>query len=135
MYNEFVFYVREDNIKYKMGEELMNILLKHITRNMKENVGRTTLIMLSLFVVSILVAIITLGILFIIMMSDASSNLASFEYQIQSTTGEYILNDVVNEVKNEFNILAMPEMEYGYLIDKEGNYRTRWITSKGCNRF
>ena len=75
----------------------MNILLKHITRNMKENVGRTTLIMLSLFVVSILVAIITLGILFIIMMSDASSNLASFEYQIQSTTGEYILNDVVNE--------------------------------------
>ena len=124
MYNEFVFYVREDNIKYKMGEELMNILLKHITRNIKENVGRTTLIMLSLFVVSILVAIITLGILFIIMMSDASSNLASFEYQIQSTTGEYILNDVVNEVKNEFNILAMPEMEYGYLIDKEGNYIT-----------
>ena len=102
----------------------MNILLKHITRNMKENVGRTTLIMLSLFVVSILVAIITLGILFIIMMSDASSNLASFEYQIQSTTGEYILNDVVNEVKNEFNILAMPDMEYGYLIDKEGNYIT-----------
>lgn len=102
----------------------MNILLKHITRNMKENVGRTTLIMLSLFVVSILVAIITLGIIFIIMMSDASANLASFEYQIQSTTGEYILNDVVNEVKNEFNILAMPEMEYGYLIDKDGNYIT-----------
>jgi len=102
----------------------MNILLKHITRNMKENVGRTTLIMLSLFVVSVLVAIITLGILFIIMMSDANSNIASFEYQIQSTTGEYILNDVVDEVNKEFNILAMPEIEYGYLIDKDGNYIT-----------
>ena len=100
----------------------MNILLKHITRNMKENVGRTTLIMLSLFVVSILVAIISLCILFIVMMSDASSNLASFEYQIQSTTGEYILNDVVDEVKTNFDILGMPEMEYGYLIDKDGNY-------------
>jgi len=102
----------------------MNILLKHITRNMKENIGRTTLIMLSLFVVSILVAIITLGILFINMMSDASSNLASFEYQIQSTTGDYILNDVVNNVRDKFNILGIPETEYGYLMDNEGNYIT-----------
>ena len=102
----------------------MNILLKHITRNMKDNIGRTTLIMLSLFVVSILVAIITLGIIFIIMLSDAGSNLASFEYQIQSTTGEYIIEDSVNEVKNEFNILGMPEIEYGYLLDDEGNYIT-----------
>ena len=83
MYNKFVFYVREDNIKYKMGEELMNILLKHITRNMKENVGRTTLIMLSLFVVSILVAIITLGILFIIMMSMFTDD--TLETQVGAT--------------------------------------------------
>ena len=51
----------------------MNILLKHITRNMKENVGRTTLIMLSLFVVSILVAIITLGILSLVNLTEISA--------------------------------------------------------------
>lgn len=102
----------------------MNILLKHIIRNMKENIGRTTLIMLSLFVVSILVAIITLCILFIIMMYDAFSKMATYEYVIQSTTGDYILDDVVNEVKNEFNVLAIPEIEYGYMINNEGNYIT-----------
>ena len=53
----------------------MNILLKHITRNMSDNVGRTTLIMLSLFVVSILVAIISLAIMFIVMMVDANLKL------------------------------------------------------------
>ena len=38
--------------------------------------------MLSLFVVSILVALISLAIMFILMMVDAGSNLATFDYQI-----------------------------------------------------
>lgn len=100
----------------------MNILLKHITRNMRDNVGRTTLIMLSLFVVSILVAIISLAIMFIVMMVDAGSNLATFDYQIQSSTGEKILSDVVKDVENDFDILGMPDVEYGYMIDSDGNY-------------
>lgn len=49
----------------------MKILIKHVLKNMEENIGRTTLIMLSLFVVSILVAIISLGILFFTMAIDA----------------------------------------------------------------
>ena len=80
----------------------MNILLKHITRNMRDNIGRTILIMVSLFVVSILVALISLAIMFIIMIFDASSNLASFDYLIQSSTGAKILNKVVKDVENEF---------------------------------
>ena len=96
----------------------MNILLKHITRNMRDNVGRTTLIMLSLFVVSILVALISLAIMFIVMMVDAGSNLATFDYQIHSsTTGEKIINDVVKDIENDFEILGMPEVEYGYMIE------------------
>lgn len=100
----------------------MNILLKHITRNMRDNVGRTTLIMLSLFVVSILVAIISLAIMFIVMMVDAGSNLATFDYQIQSSTGEKIINKVVEDIEKDFEILGMPEVEYGYMIDSDGNY-------------
>ena len=100
----------------------MNILLKHITRNMSDNVGRTTLIMLSLFVVSILVAIISLAIMFIVMMVDAGSNLATFDYQIQSSTGEKIINKVVEDIEKDFEILGMPEVEYGYMIDSDGNY-------------
>ena len=101
----------------------MNILLKHITRNMRDNVGRTTLIMLSLFVVSILVALISLAIMFIVMMVDAGSNLATFDYQIHSsTTGEKIINDVVKDIENDLEILGMPEVEYGYMIDSDGKY-------------
>lgn len=100
----------------------MNILLKHIIRNMRDNVGRTTLIMLSLFVVSILVAIISLAIMFIVMIVDAGSNLATFDYEIQSSTGEKILSDVVKNVENDFEILGMPEVEYGYMIDSNENY-------------
>lgn len=100
----------------------MNILLKHIIRNMRDNVGRTTLIMLSLFVVSILVAIISLAIMFIVMIVDAGSNLATFDYEIQSSTGEKILSDVVKNVENDFEILGMPEVEYGYMIDSDENY-------------
>ena len=100
----------------------MNILLKHITRNMRDNVGRTILIMLSLFVVSILVAIISLAIMFIVMMVDAGSNLATFDYQIQSSTGEKIINKVVEDIEKDFEILGMPEVEYGYMIDSDGNY-------------
>lgn len=100
----------------------MNILLKHITRNMKENVGRTLLIMLSLFVVSILVAIVSLMILYMGMIDDAHSNLASYDYIIQSSTGKKILNNVVDEVKEKFDIFALPDLEYGYMKDEEDEY-------------
>ena len=55
-------------------------------------------------------------------MVDAGSNLATFDYQIQSSTGEKILNDVVKEIENDFDILGMPDVEYGYMIDSDGNY-------------
>lgn len=100
----------------------MNILLKHITRNMQENVGRTVLIMISLFVVSILVAIISLAIVFIVMMFDAFSNLATYDYQMYSSTGEKIITKVVEKVEEDFDILGLPEIEYGYIIDSENNY-------------
>lgn len=100
----------------------MNILIKHITRNMQENVGRTTLIMLSLFVVSILVAIIVLAVMVIMMMVDASSNMATFDYQIYSSTGDKVSKDVVKEIETDFEILGLPEDEYGYIVDQEGNY-------------
>ena len=100
----------------------MNVLLKHITRNMRDNVGRTTLIMLSLFVVSILVAIISLVIIFITMMIDAGSNLAKFDYIISSSTGEKIINEVVKDIENDFEILGMPEVEFGYMMDSDGNH-------------
>ena len=101
---------------------MMNVLLKHITRNMRDNVGRTTLIMLSLFVVSILVAIISLVIIFITMMIDAGSNIAKFDYIISSSTGEKIINEVVKDIENDFEILGMPEVEFGYMMDSDGNH-------------
>lgn len=100
----------------------MNILLKHITRNMEENAGRSALIMISLFVVSILVAIISLAIVFIVMMVDAGSNLATYDYQMYSSTGEKIISKVVEKVEEDFDILGLPEAEYGYMIDSENNY-------------
>lgn len=100
----------------------MNILIKHIIRNMKENIGRTILIMLSLFVVSILVAIISLFVIFMGMIIDASSHLVRFSYSIQSSTGEKILNEVVDEMKNDFDIIGIAEQESGYLKDEEGKY-------------
>lgn len=109
----------------------MNILLKHITRNMEDNVGRTTFIMLSLFVVSILVALISLAIMFILMMVDAGSNLATFDYQIQSSTGDKILSNVVKDVENDFEILGIPDMEFGYMMDSEEKYES--ILLNGLN--
>ena len=102
----------------------MNILMKHITRNMSENSGRSAFIMLSLFAVSILVSIISIGVIFFNIALDASKNLEKFDYQIQSTTGEYILDDVVDEVKNKFDILGFTELEYGYMLSENGDYIT-----------
>lgn len=102
----------------------MNILMKHITRNMSENSGRSAFIMISLFAVSILVSIISIGIIFFNIALDASKNLESFDYQIQSTTEDYILNDVVDEVKNKFDILGFTEPEYGYILPENENYIT-----------
>jgi putative ABC transport system permease protein len=89
---------------------------------MDENIGRTMLIMLSLCVVSILVAVMTLAIMFIFMVVDADSNLATFDYQIQSSTGEKILNDVVKDVEKDFEIFGIPEVECGYMVDSDENY-------------
>lgn len=102
----------------------MNILLKHITRNMKENVGRTLLIMLSLFVVSIIVAVISLMILFIGMVDDAQANLKSYDYIIHSATQKNMLNNVVDQVKEKFDIFALPDLEYGYMKDEENKYKS-----------
>ena len=58
----------------------MNILIKHITRNMSENIGRTILIMLSLFVVSILVAIISFIVILMVMINDTAVSMSGAEY-------------------------------------------------------
>lgn len=100
----------------------MNLLLKHITRNMEENMGRTLLIMLSLFIVSILIAIISVGILYINILDDAFSKLGSYDYVVQSTTGREFTDNTIKDMKEKFDIYAFSDLEYGSIQDKDGNY-------------
>ena len=100
----------------------MNILFKHITRNMQENAGRSALIMLALFVVSILVAIVSICILVVFMLSDAFSMMLNYDYIIKSSTGDYISSDVANEVRTKNDIVALTENEFGYILNDEGQY-------------
>ena len=73
----------------------MKIFLKHIMRNIKENIGRTSLIVVSLFGVALLLSI-ALGISFSFKSlwdSLADSIMGGFNATVESTTEENLTID------------------------------------------
>lgn len=102
----------------------MKLLLKYVLKNIEENMGRTILIMLSLLVVSITVSVITLVIFFFGIIYDATENSNSFEYEIQSITNDYLSKKIVEEIKDEFNVLGIADFDYGYLLNDNEDYES-----------
>ena len=101
----------------------MRIFLKHIIRNIKENVGRTFLIMISLFGVGILLSV-SLGITFAaksIWNAMANSIISGgYDYTVGSTTEEEINVERIKNVNVEFDYLGISNCDYGYIKnDKE----------------
>jgi putative ABC transport system permease protein len=103
----------------------MRILLKHIIRNIKENTGRTLLIMVALFIVAVMVAFVTMGGFLMKLEMDIYKNNPLYDYQISSNTGENILDGTVEDLKEDFEILGMSDNEeHGYVVDGNGNYNS-----------
>ena len=102
----------------------MKLLMKYITRNLSENMGRTILIMMSLFVVSIVVSVVTLAILFFGMINDTMSNAFSYEYSMGSNTDDYLQAKVFEKIKEDFDVLGISDLEYGYIINDEGEFNS-----------
>ena len=57
-----------------------------------------------------------------VMINDTAVSMSGADYVIYSSTGDNILNEVVQEVEKEFDILGFPDLEYGYIINSNGNY-------------
>lgn len=100
----------------------MSIFLKHILGNIKENIGRTALILISLFGVGLIISV-SLGLTFSIsQMIDAMSNTAGgFQYIVSSSTEEDITYERVKHVNYDFDYLGVPEYNYGYIYDKDND--------------
>ena len=99
----------------------MRIFLKHIMRNIKENIGRTSLILVSLFGVALLLSI-SLGISFSFKSlwdSLASSILGGYNATVESTTEENLTIDRIKEVGVEFDYLGISGYNYGYIKKKD----------------
>lgn len=99
----------------------MKIFLKHIMRNIKENIGRTSLIVVSLFGVALLLSI-ALGISFSFKSlwdSLADSIMGGFNATVESTTEENLTIDRIKEVGVDFDYLGISGYNYGYIKYKD----------------
>lgn len=99
----------------------MKIFLKHIMRNIKENIGRTSLIVVSLFSVALLLSI-ALGISFSFKSlwdSLADSIMGGFNATVESTTEENLTIDRIKEVGVDFDYLGISGYNYGYIKYKD----------------
>ncbi|MBQ8535025.1 MAG: ABC transporter permease [Bacilli bacterium] len=99
----------------------MKIFLKHIMRNIKENIGRTSLIVVSLFGVALLLSI-SLGISFSFKSlwdSLSESIMGGFNATVESTTEEKVTIDRIKEVGVDFDYLGISFYNYGYIKTKD----------------
>lgn len=99
----------------------MRIFLKHIMRNIKENIGRTSLIVVSLFGVALLLSI-ALGVSFSfksLMDSISSSIMGGFNVKVMPATDEPITEERIKKVGVEFEYLGISKYNYGYVIKKD----------------
>lgn len=102
--------------------EDMKIFLKHILRNIRDNVSRTTLILVSLFGVGVIISI-AFGAIFTLdsLITSIRNSMSSVQYIVYSSTEEKITYDRVKQTNNDFAYLGVPEYNYGYIYDTEGN--------------
>lgn len=99
----------------------MKIFLKHIMRNIKENIGRTSLIIVSLFGVALLLSI-SLGISFSVKSlwdSIAQSIMGGFNATVESTTEENLTIERIKEAGVDFDYLGISTYNYGYIKKKD----------------
>ena len=99
----------------------MRIFLKHIMRNIKENIGRTSLIVVSLFGVALLLSI-ALGISFSFKSlwdSLADSIMGGFNATVESTTEENLTIERIKEAGVDFDYLGVSTYNYGYIKKKD----------------
>ena len=99
----------------------MKIFLKHIMRNIKENIGRTSLIIVSLFGVALLLSI-ALGISFSFKSlwdSLADSIMGGFNATVESTTEENLTIERIKEAGVDFDYLGVSTYNYGYIKKKD----------------
>lgn len=95
----------------------MKIFLKHIMRNIKENIGRTSLILVSLFGVALLLSI-ALGISFSFKSlwdSLSESIMGGYNAIVESTTEENVTIDRIKEVGVDFDYLGVSTYNFGYI--------------------
>ena len=81
----------------------MRIFLKHIMRNIKENIGRTSLIVVSLFGVALLLSI-ALGVSFSfksLMDSISSSIMGGFNVKVMPATDEPITEERIKNMEDK----------------------------------
>lgn len=102
----------------------MKIFLKHIIRNIKENVGRTFLIIISLFGVGVLLSL-TFGIVFAAQeyWNSLSRSFASdYDYLLYSKTEEELSNERIKETGIPFEMLGISSYNYGYIVDAKEEF-------------
>lgn len=99
----------------------MRIFLKHIMRNIKDNIGRTSLIVVSLFGVGLLLSI-ALGVSFSFKSltdSISSSIMGGYNVRVMPATDEPITEERIKKVGVEFEYLGIGKYNYGYVIKKD----------------
>ena len=102
----------------------MRIFLKHIMRNIKENIGRTSLILVSLFGVGLLISI-SLGLCFScrsLWDSMAKTVMGGYNFIAESTTEEDITEERINKLGIKFEKLGMGELNYGYIQNDKDEF-------------
>lgn len=102
----------------------MKIFLKHIIRNIKENIGRTSLIVVSLFGVGLLLSI-SLGISFSfksLLDSLSDSIMGGFNVMVYSTTEEKLTEERIGKVGVDFEYLGISNYNYGYILNKKEEF-------------
>ena len=102
----------------------MRIFLKHIIRNIKENIGRTFLIIISLFGVGLLLSL-SLGMVFSIKSfwnSLSNSFMGGYNYMVYPVTEEKLSIDRIKSVGVEFDYLGVSDYSYGYIKNEKNEF-------------
>ena len=98
----------------------MSIFLKHIFRNIREKKGRTFLILMSLFGVSLLTSIaFGVALSFGELLNSFLASSGNYDFEVRSFTEERLTIDRIESIGYDFDYLAVPEYNYGYLKVKD----------------
>ena len=102
----------------------MKIFLKHIIRNIKENVGRTFLIIISLFGVGLLLSLLFGFVFSVKSFWDSLSNSyrGGYNYMVYPSTEEKLNIDRIKSVGVEFEYLGVSNYNYGYIINDNNEF-------------